>query len=127
MGADAKRSGLEGVYCGEGILNASFLHIADPYGVDLGTGVFSSGICFIVYVAVIVFARPVVTQPACWCPAASFRCSFPFFRRFSFFSPARSFWFAAFAVIPLSPGAGEFLLIGSAGVWDAFCVRAIPV
>lgn len=111
----------------DGVLYACLLDVAHPYCVDLCASVPSAGICFVVYVPVIVFAGTVVAGPSSWIATAAFRGTFSSFRRFPFLAPVCWFRFPAFVVISFSARAGEFLFVGVTSAGDACCIRAVSV
>ena len=119
MSSFSEGCGLEMVGGGGWVLYPCFLDIAYPYRVDLGAGVSSAGVCLAVYISIVVFARAIVSQPACRRAAAAFRGPIPSFRRFSFFSTLPYLLFSALTVISLPARAGKLLFVGMAGVSDA--------
>ena len=118
MNSFAKSRCLEVMGAGGRVCYAGLLHIAYPYRVDLGAGVSSARVCFIVYVSIVIFAGSVMSEPAGRRAATPLRGAVSFLRLFSFFSAVRRLRFA-FAVFSLAPRASEFLPIGVTRVWDA--------
>ena len=118
---------MEVVGAGDGVLNARFLDIAYPNGIDLCPGRPLAGICFIVYISGGIFAGAVVTEPPSRGAAAAFSGAVTLFWHFSFFPSICALCFVAFATIAFSARASKVLLICVARVWEARPLGAVSV
>ena len=122
----AERCRLQVMGASDWVRYVGFLNVAYPYCINLGAGISSAGVRFVVDVPVVVFAGAVMPKPAGWRPPTSFGGAVPFFWLFSFLSAVRRLRFA-FAVVTFSSGAGEFLLVRVACVWYACRISAVFV
>lgn len=127
MSSDSERRGLECVDRSHLVWFSCLLDITYPYGIDLGPGVSFPGVCSTIDVAVIVFARLIVSEPPGQGTRATFggpnflfRC-FPFLASFCLPIPV------ALAVISFVAVVSKFLAVGLTGVWYACRVCTVAV